>query len=104
MPEFQENEVLTLLLGIGALAFVLVMHRRLRRLPACGIMVSALGVMLLAWLATNLEAVRFSASAVTTKRWSNALNMLEHIGYAVSAALLLAWALLVYRTTRGRGP
>lgn len=80
----QENEVITLILGVGTLVFVAFNRRALRRVAHSQILIAALIVTFWAWAFTNLEAVI----------WEDLINCLEHICYAVSSVLLAVWCLL----------
>ena len=77
----QENEVVMLLLGVGVLIFILVNRVQLRRLPASGLHVTALCVLLAGWVLTVLEGFF----------WQEWLNFFEHRAYATSSVLLAAW-------------
>ena len=80
----QENEVITLILGVGTLVFVAFNRRALRRVAHSQILIAALIVTFWGWAFTNLEAVI----------WFDLINCLEHICYAVSSVLLAVWCLL----------
>ncbi|MBN2476077.1 MAG: hypothetical protein JXB62_15810 [Pirellulales bacterium] len=81
-----ENELVTLLLAVGALVFILSNGAGLRRLPMAPLFVSAYGVLVLGWCFTVLEGFF----------WDTALNYLEHACYAASSCLLALWCWLVF--------
>lgn len=80
----QENEVITLILGVGALIFVAFNHRALRGVRHSKILISALIVTFWAWALTNLEALI----------WYDFINCLEHVCYGVSSVLLAVWCII----------
>jgi hypothetical protein len=82
----QENELITLLLGIGVLVFAVSNRLRLQRLPEWKFLVGALGLLFLGWILTILEGFF----------WESALNLLEHISYAASSVLLALWCWKVF--------
>ena len=77
----QENELIGLILGVGVLIFVLVNRSRLASLPAAKVFLASYYILLAGWALTVLEGFI----------WNQALNLLEHICYALSAVLLTAW-------------
>ena len=88
----QENEFVTLLLGIGTLIFVIAFLPRLRMLPHPGWLILILGGQALAWLFTILETWAFPIL----------FNDIEHFGYALSAVSLLVWVVLALHSLRER--
>ncbi len=88
---FQENELVTFLLGCGTLVFILAMRRTLSRLPSWGWMLAAYLALLAGWVATVLEGVLLG----------DVLDGVEHVCYAASAVLLAFWAARVFVRPRG---
>ncbi len=83
----QENEIITLILGVGTLLFVVFNRRPLRSVAHSKLLLSALIVAFWAWVLTNVEAYI----------WFDFVNCLEHICYAVSSVLLAVWCLISLR-------
>ena len=88
----QENEAIQLLLGVGALVFILVNRRRLRDRPGSGALQGAVVLMVGGWACTVLEGYL----------WPAALNLLEHACYLGASALVLVWILASRRGARDR--
>lgn len=86
------NEVIGLIFSITVLVFYLWNRRRLRELPAFGILLAAFLSLLVGLVLTLLESLF----------WQETLNLLEHVGYAVSALLLTLWCWLVFGKRRSR--
>lgn len=92
---FQENEVVSLLIGLGALVFLLANLPRLRRGANWQVLFGGFCVYLAARVLTVLEGVF----------WPAGLNVLEHFCYAGSAVLLAAWCWLSFgRRRAGHDP
>jgi len=89
----QEREIIRLILGIGALVFVLAHRPALRRLPAWGTLVTAFGVVLLGW----------AIGALKGALWGEILNAVEHSCYAVSSLLLAMWCWRLFATQWDEG-
>ncbi len=83
----QENEIVTLLLGLGILIFILANRAELHRLPSARTLLAGYYVLVGAWVLTILEGFV----------WPTLLNLLEHAAYAVSAVLLATWFWRVFR-------
>ncbi len=79
---FQQNEVITLLLGLGASVFLAAYWRRLEGFPGRGLFVGSYAVLLAGLVFTVAEGV------VLPKL----LNLLEHVCYALSSGMLALWA------------
>jgi len=77
----QQNEIIALLLSLGVLLFVLHNRRRLAHLPAWGVLLAAFYVLLAGRVLTVLEGLFLE----------EALNLAEHVCYAVSSVLLAVW-------------
>ena len=84
------NEVIGLIFSITVLVFYLWNRPRLRELPAFGILLAAFLSLLVGLVLTILEGLF----------WQETLNLLEHVGYAVSALLLTLWCWLVFGKRR----
>jgi hypothetical protein len=84
------NEVIGLILAIAVLVFYLWNRPRLRELPAFGILLAAFLSLLVGLVLTILEGVF----------WQETLNLLEHVGYALSALLLAVWCWFVFGKRR----
>ncbi len=82
----QQNEIILLLLGVGALIFLVGNRARLRRLPAVKTLRLGFYVLLVGWILTNLEAFLLA----------DLLNVLEHGCYVVSAIVLAVWSWKVF--------
>ena len=79
----QKNELITIIVAVGVLIFIMLHYTALRKLPNFKILVSSFYVLIASWILTILEGFFFPA----------VLNLLEHIGYAISAILLALWLL-----------
>ena len=88
----QENEAIQLLLGIGALIFILVNRRRLRGRPGSRALQWAVVLMVAGWACTVLEGYV----------WPGALNLVEHACYLAASALVLLWILASRRRAGSR--
>ncbi len=77
----QSNELITLIVGLGALGFVLACKGGLDRLPRSGLLLNAFFLNVLAWFCTVVEGFF----------WGELLNLLEHAASTASAALLAYW-------------
>ena len=53
--KYQQNEIVMLILGVGVLIFTIINRAGLRRLPSCGILMTAFYLLLATWVATVLE-------------------------------------------------
>ncbi len=51
----QENEIITLLLGIGVMIFILANNRKVKRIPVAIILIAGFYVLLAGWVLTILE-------------------------------------------------
>lgn len=89
---FAENEIVSLLLGLGLLFFFQANLKRLQEFPGYRLLLGSFLAYLLALSFTMLEGVA----------WRTGFNLLEHLGYLASAALLAGWAAQAARRP-GRG-
>ena len=87
----QENELITAIVALGVLIFIVLHHNALRKLPNFKILASAFYVLIASWILTILEGFFFPAF----------LNLLEHVGYALSAVLLALWLFPMYKKEEG---
>lgn len=86
MIEIKANEIINLVLYLGVFMVVLVNFRRLKRIPAFGLLMGALVTLLSGALLTVAEGMFPSQSTGYT--W---LNFVEHCVYAGFAVLLALW-------------
>ena len=84
------NEVIGLIFSITVLVFYLWNRPRLRELPAFGVLLAAFLSLLVGLVLTILEGLF----------WQETLNLLEHVGYAVSALLFTLWCWRVFGKRR----
>lgn len=83
----QQNELLTLLIGLGALTFLLANYRSLGRVPRRGWLLAGFGAALAGWVLTVAEG--FVLPQI--------VNALEHLAYATSSGLLAIWTWLALK-------
>lgn len=77
----QENEIITLVLGLGALIFTFIRRKELESMPGWGVALAAILALVGAWIFTVAEEIV----------WGSQLNILEHFCYAASSVLLATW-------------
>jgi len=77
----QSNELVTLILGLGALGLMLARRSGLRELPSSRLLVHAFYLNVTTWAFTVLEGFV----------WGDLFNLLEHGASTLSAALLAVW-------------
>ena len=82
----QQNEVILLLLGIGALIFILGNRSRLQFLPRSKTLIAGFYMLLVSWILTVLEGFFLG----------ELLNFIEHMCYACSAVLMAVWCWQVF--------
>ncbi|TFF99866.1 MAG: hypothetical protein EU541_03815 [Promethearchaeota archaeon] len=85
----EENEVITLLLGIGTLTFVILNYAKLKELPNFQILITSFIIFLVGWNFTVFEGYFFP----------NLFNILEHICYLIGSILILFWLIKSYKKT-----
>ena len=83
----QGNEIVMLCLGIGGLIFLWRNRQQFNRLPSKNILLASFFILFGGWLMTVLEGFF----------WSNFLNYMEHICYAVSAISLALWTFTIFK-------
>ncbi len=83
----QENEIITLLLGVGTVIFVIANHSRLRELPSSNILINGVYVLFAGWILTILEGFFLK----------QLLNLLEHTCYSIGAVLMAVWCWKIYK-------
>jgi len=86
----QENEIITLLLGIGVMIFILANKQKVKRIPAAKILIAGFYVLLAGWVLTILEGLF----------WRELLNVLEHICYTASSILVAVWCWKIFKNTK----
>ena len=86
----QENEIITLLLGIGVMIFILANKQKVKRIPAAKILIAGFYVLLAGWVLTILEGLF----------WRELLNVLEHICYTASSILMAVWCWKIFKNTK----
>jgi uncharacterized membrane protein len=86
----QENEIITLLLGIGVMIFILANKQKMKRIPAAKILIAGFYVLLSGWVLTILEGLF----------WRELLNVLEHICYTASSILMAIWCWKILKNTK----
>lgn len=77
----QENEAVTLLLGVITLAFLIAKREEVRRLPDSKMLLLAFAAGIIAWTATVLEGIVLPQT----------FNIIEHTSYAASSVLIGLW-------------
>lgn len=88
----QSNEITTLLLGSGALLFLVLNFRFLKNIPSRWLLYTAFALNFCSWAFTNLEALF----------WPVALNIVEHICSTLDIALFVIWLVVVVVRHKGR--
>ena len=86
----QENEIITLLLGIGVMIFILANKQKVKRIPAAKILIAGFYVLLAGWVLTILEGLF----------WREFINVLEHICYTSSSILMAVWCWKIFKNTK----
>lgn len=86
----QENEIITLLLGIGVMIFILANKNRVKRIQAAKILIAGFYVLLAGWVLTILEGLF----------WREFINVLEHICYTSSSILMAVWCWKIFKNTK----
>ena len=82
-----------LLLGVGVCIFTIRNRADLKRLPACGILMTAFYLLVATWLATVLEDLV----------WNSFFNLAEHAGLAASSVLTAVWCWKVFTGKKKAG-
>jgi hypothetical protein len=81
----QEDEIIMLVLGVGALLFIIINYARLKHYPSINTLITGFCFSLLAWMLTVLEGFLLET----------ALNFAEHFCYLASAVCVALW---MYKT------
>lgn len=76
-----QNEVIVFLIALGVIWFLCIFKEHLNELRQPKLLLSAFAMLVLAWLATNLEHL----FAYTF------FNTVEHLSYALNGVLLALW-------------
>ncbi len=82
----QANEIITLILAMAVWAFLIISRDKIRKLPAWKTFIASFVVLSAGWIATLAEGLF----------WHEALNLIEHICYAVSSILLAVWCWRIF--------
>ena len=85
-----ENEIAMAVLGIGVLLFIVANRLQISRIPHYRILLAAYILYLGAWFLTVAEGYWMPA----------ALNILEHVCYALGALFALSWIVATARPGR----
>jgi hypothetical protein len=80
-PLIQENEIITLVLGLGVLCLFLLGRLRIREIPAWHYFLASFVTLVAGFIFTVLEGFFLQ----------DTLNFLEHVCYGVSSILLAFW-------------
>lgn len=83
----QENELITLLIGIGLFIFIIFNYSKLKTLPAIKIILAGLSILLIGWILTILEGFFLE----------DLLNLLEHLFYTLSAIIIAVWFWIAFK-------
>ncbi len=90
----EERELVTLLLGTGALVLAYGNRRNLAYLTSFPLLIASLSVLFAGLIATVLEGLF----------WKVALNVVEHFAYGLSSVLLVLWTWTAWMRPRQEGP
>ena len=82
----QQNEMVTLLLGIGCMFFILINKQKVKSIPVEKILIAGFYVLLAGYVLTVLEGFF----------WKDLLNVLEHICYTTSSLLMAVWCWKIF--------
>ena len=77
----EEIELSTLLIGCGAALYLCANLKRVRQIPFGRILLYAFVFSFMAWFLTVVEGFM----------WTDELNVLEHLCYALSSLFILLW-------------
>ena len=83
----QGNEIVMLCLGIGGLIFLWRNWQQFNRLPSRKILIASFFILFCGWFMTVLEGFF----------WSDFINYIEHICYAISAISLAFWTFTIFK-------
>ena len=83
---FQENELITLLVGVAACLFIVWNKSLLKSIPSHRLLFTAFSCALLSWIFTVLEGFFLP----------NILNAAEHCCYVISSLFITAWIWCVF--------
>ena len=86
----QQNELVTLILGMGAMGFFVLGRVRIRELPSWRLFLLSFTALCAGWVLTVLEGFL----------WPVALNLVEHTCYAVSSILFALWCWRIFSERR----
>lgn len=88
----QENELITLLISIGAVIFISINYSKLKPLPALEILLLGLSILLIGWVLTIIEGFFLNEF----------FNLLEHICYMISSVLIAVWFWIAFKNKNGK--
>lgn len=91
MTHEHEHEFLVLLVGVIIWIFVQSARGKLKDLPGWVLFYMAFNVFVVSMVLTILEDYI----------WGDVFNLIEHVGYAVSAILLAIWSWQVFMLDKG---
>ncbi len=77
----EQNEIVTLFLGVGCVILIILKRDQLRRIPFSSFLLISYFCLFLSFIMTVLE----------TYFWQNLFNLIEHFGYLLSTIFLTAW-------------
>lgn len=83
----QENEIITLLLGTAVLVFILINRKKLVKITASSLFISAFSLIYAGWFFSIFEEFL----------WKKSLNVIEHLSYAGSAVCIAIWFFRVFK-------
>ena len=89
----EDNEIILLILGLGVMIFFGVHRKRMQDIPNRKYFFSAFAVLMAGWVLTVLEGLF----------WTDTLNLLEHLCYALSSILLTVWCWTVLTGSEEKG-
>lgn len=87
-----ENEILTLLFGLGTFVFAALNLGRLRSIPHGGLFLTGFCMVLPGWMATLFDQLF----------WGELFNAIEHVAYALAMVIFALWTWLVVVPERRR--
>lgn len=86
----QENEIITLLLGIGLLMLIIYNYSNLKNLDSFTLLFGSIVIAIIGWGLTILEEFYFEEF----------LNLLEHLCYLLSTIFLVIWIWIIFKKKR----
>jgi hypothetical protein len=83
----QENELMTLMLCVGALFFIIINYVKLKSLPGLRIFIISFIFFTMGWFFTVIEGIIFE----------EVFNLIEHICYISSSIAIFIWTLILFK-------